>query len=180
MTTGDATTSWQTRGKWEERRQRTRGTGPRWALRSGGKFKRTRGGGIDVTTSLQTRDFCDGGKSNGDGDGDGDGDGKCHTLPSRVFGGECTDHVAEAVAALIADDADGGNSGVAIVGRASLVARDRLIINSIVYLLSTLLYFLPLLGTNIVTHHGVSQSLLVISVSVCIQASKSIPVCVQG
>jgi hypothetical protein len=29
---------------------------------------------------------------------------------------------AEAVAVLIADDADGGNSGVAIVGRASLLA----------------------------------------------------------
>jgi hypothetical protein len=32
------------------------------------------------------------------------------------------DLVAEAVAALIADDADGGNSSVAIVGRASLTA----------------------------------------------------------
>ena len=46
--------------------------------------------------------------------------------------------MAEAVAALIADDANGGNSGVAIVGRASLVAGDRLIINSI-FLLPTLL-----------------------------------------
>ena len=53
-----------------------------------------------------------------------------------------------AVAALIADDADGGNSGVTIVGRASLVAGGGLIVNSIVYLLSAL-YFLCLLGTNI-------------------------------
>ena len=45
---------------------------------------------------------------------------------------------AEAAAALIADDADGSNSGVAIVGRASLTAGGGLIINSIVYLLSTL------------------------------------------
>jgi hypothetical protein len=45
---------------------------------------------------------------------------------------------AEAVAALIADDADGGNSDVTIVGRASLTAGGGLIKNSIVYLLSTL------------------------------------------
>ena len=40
---------------------------------------------------------------------------------------------AEAAAALIVDDADGGNS-VAIVGRASLTAGGGLIIKSIVYL----------------------------------------------
>jgi hypothetical protein len=34
---------------------------------------------------------------------------------------------AEALAALIADDANGGNSGVAIVGSASLMAGDGLI-----------------------------------------------------
>jgi len=45
---------------------------------------------------------------------------------------------AEAAAALIADDADGSNSGVAIVGRASLTAGGGLIFNSIVFLLSTL------------------------------------------
>jgi hypothetical protein len=47
---------------------------------------------------------------------------------------------AEAVATLIVDDADGGNSGVTIVGRASLslAAGGGLINNSIVYLLSTL------------------------------------------
>ena len=44
---------------------------------------------------------------------------------------------AEALAALIADDADGGNSGVTIVGRASLAAEGGLIINYIVYLLLT-------------------------------------------
>ena len=53
----------------------------------------------------------------------------------------------------------------------------RLIISSIVYLLSTLC-FLPLLGTNIVTPQGVCQSLLVIPVF--IWGSNSIPVCVQG
>jgi hypothetical protein len=35
--------------------------------------------------------------------------------------------VAEALAALIADDADGGNIGVAIVGSASLAAGDGVI-----------------------------------------------------
>jgi hypothetical protein len=45
---------------------------------------------------------------------------------------------AEAAATLIADDADGGNSGIPIVGRASLTAGNGLIINSIVYLMSTL------------------------------------------
>ena len=62
-------------------------TGPRWALRSGGRVKRTRGGGIDTTTSRQMRDFCCGSKSNGNGDGNGDG--KCQALPSQVFGGDC-------------------------------------------------------------------------------------------
>jgi len=45
---------------------------------------------------------------------------------------------AEAAAALIADDTNGGNSGVTIIVRASLAAGGGLIINSIVYLLSTL------------------------------------------
>ena len=43
-----------------------------------------------------------------------------------------------AVAVIIADDADGSNSGVTIVGRASLTAGGGLIVNSIVYLLLTL------------------------------------------
>jgi hypothetical protein len=84
-------TSWQTRGKWEERHQRTRGDGASigrgCALRGEGRVKRTRGGGIDATTSWQTRDNHGGGKSDGDGamamvmatrnagEGDGDGDG---------------------------------------------------------------------------------------------------------
>jgi hypothetical protein len=74
--TDDTTTSRQTRGKWEERRQRTRGDGASMGvLRSRGKVERTRGGGIDATTSRRTRDFCGGGESNGIGDGNGDG--KC-------------------------------------------------------------------------------------------------------
>jgi len=43
--------------------------------------------------------------------------------------------VAEAAAGLIVDDAIGGNSGVAIVGSASLAAGGRVIINSILYFL---------------------------------------------
>ncbi len=58
-TTGDATTSWRTRGKREERHQRTRGDGALIGrgceLRGGGRVKRTRGGGIDATTSRQMR-----------------------------------------------------------------------------------------------------------------------------
>ncbi len=42
--------------------------------------------------------------------------------PSRDLAATALALKAEAVAALIADDADGGNSGVAIVGRASLAA----------------------------------------------------------
>ena len=109
---------------------------PRWALRSGGRVERTRGGGIDATTIRGTRDFCGGGKSNGDGDGNGNG--KCRAPLSRNLAATALVLAAEAAAALIADDADGGNSGVTIVGRASLVAGGGLIINSIVYLLSTL------------------------------------------
>jgi hypothetical protein len=62
------------RGKWEEMHQRTRGGG---ALISsgygGGRVERTRGGGVDTPTSLQTRDN----HGDGEGEGDGDGDGKC-------------------------------------------------------------------------------------------------------
>ena len=42
--------------------------------------------------------------------------------PSRDLAATALALAAEAAATLIADDADGGNSGVAIVGRASLVA----------------------------------------------------------
>ncbi len=72
-------------------------------MRSGGRVERTRGGGINETTILRTRDFC-----------------------------------AEAADVLIADDTGGSNSGVTIVGRASFAAGGRLMINYIVYLLSTL------------------------------------------
>ena len=94
-------------------------------LRSRGRVERTRGGGIDALTSRQTRDFCGGGESNGDGDGDGDG--KCRAPLSRNLAATALVLAAEAAAALIADDADGGNSGVAIVGRASLAAGGGLI-----------------------------------------------------
>ena len=119
MITDNATTSRRTRGKWEERRQRTRGDGASMGiLRSRGRVERTRGGGIDGTTSRQTRDFCGGGESNGDSNGNGDG--KCRAPLSRNLAATALVLTAEAAAALIADDADGGNSGVAIVGRASL------------------------------------------------------------
>jgi hypothetical protein len=59
-----------------------------------------------------------GGKSNGDGDGNGE----CRVPPSRDLAATAPVLAAEAVAALIADDADGGNSGVAIVGSVSLAA----------------------------------------------------------
>ena len=124
--TDDGTTSRQTRGKWEERRQRTRGDGALMGvLRSRGRVERTRGGGIDATTSRRTRDFCGGGESNGDGDGNGDG--KCRAPLSRNLAATALVLAAEAAAALIADDADGGNSGVAIVSRVSLAAGGGLI-----------------------------------------------------
>jgi hypothetical protein len=54
-TTGDATTSRQTRGKQEERHQRTRcdgaSIGRGCAFRGGGRVERMRGGGINATTS---------------------------------------------------------------------------------------------------------------------------------
>ena len=113
VTTGDATTSRQTRGKREERRQRTRGDGASigrgCVLRGGGRVERMRGGGINATTSRQTKDYRGGSKS----DGDGNGDGECRTPPSRDFA---------ATALILADNANGGNSSVAIVGSASLIA----------------------------------------------------------
>jgi hypothetical protein len=114
-TTGDATTSQQTRGKQEERHQRTRGNG---ALIGGGRVERMRGGGINATTSRQTRDYQAGGKSHANGDGDGE----CRAPPSRDLAATALVLAAEAAAALIADNADGAKSGVAIVGSASLVA----------------------------------------------------------
>ncbi len=77
-----------------------------------------RGGGISTTTSLRTRDYHGGSKSNEDGNDDG----KCRAPPSRDLVVTALVHATEAAAVLIADDADGGNSGVAIIGSASLVA----------------------------------------------------------
>ena len=63
--------------------QRTRGGG---ALISsgygGGRVERTRGGGVDMTTSWQTRDNHGG----GEGEGDGDGDGKCRAAAITGLG----------------------------------------------------------------------------------------------
>ena len=84
-----------------------------YALRGGGRVKRTRGGGINATTSRQTRDDP-GGKS------DGDGDGKCRAPPSRDLAATTLVLAAEAATVLIVDDADGRNSGIAIIGSASL------------------------------------------------------------
>jgi len=75
-----------------------------------------RGGGINATTSHQTKDYRSSGKSNGEGDGDGE----CRAPPLRAT---ALVLAAEAAAKLIADDADGGNSSVAIIGSASLAAR---------------------------------------------------------
>jgi hypothetical protein len=82
-TTGNVTTSWHTRGKREERHQRTRGDGASigqgYALRGVGSVVRMRGGGINATTSRQTRDYRGGGKS----DGNSNGGGECRAPPSR-------------------------------------------------------------------------------------------------
>ena len=77
-----------------------------------------RGGGINATTSHQTRDYSGGGKS----DSNGDGDGECRASPSQDLAATALVLAAKALALLIADDANGGNIGVAIVGSASLVA----------------------------------------------------------
>jgi hypothetical protein len=64
------------------------------------------------------RDYCGGCKS----DGNGNGDGECHAPPSRDLTATALVLAAEAAATLIADKADGGNSGVAIISSASLAA----------------------------------------------------------
>jgi hypothetical protein len=64
-----------------------------------------KGRGINATTSQQMRDHPCGGKS----DGDGDGDKKCRALPSRDLAATVLVLTAEAVAAPIAEDANGGN-----------------------------------------------------------------------
>jgi len=75
-----------------------------------------RGGGINVTTSRRTRDYRGVGKS----DGNGDGDRECCVPPSWDLAATALVLAAKAAAALIADNADGGNSSVVIVGSASL------------------------------------------------------------
>jgi hypothetical protein len=109
----------------KEKRQQTRGDGASigqgCALRGGGRVERMRGGGINATTSRRTRDYHGGSK------GDGDGNRECRAPPSRDLAATALVLAAEAAAALIADDAIGGNSGVAIVGSASLAAGGRVI-----------------------------------------------------
>ena len=121
-TTGNVTTSQRTRGKREERCQWTRGDGALigqdCTLRGGGRVERMRGGGINTTTSHRTRDYHGGGKS----DSDGNGDGECRARPSRDLAATALVLAAEAVAALIADDADSGNTGVTIISSTSLAA----------------------------------------------------------
>jgi len=82
-----------------------------------------RGGGINATTSRRTRDYRGGSKS----DGDGDGDRECRVPPSRDLVATTLVPAAEAAATLIAGDAIGSNSGVAIVGSTSLAAEGRVI-----------------------------------------------------
>ena len=71
------------RGKREEMRQRTRG-GVALIGRGcgGGRVERTRGGGVDTTTSRQTRDNHGG----GEGEGEGGGDGKCRATAITGLG----------------------------------------------------------------------------------------------
>ena len=119
-TTYNMATSRKKIGKWEERCQRTRGNGALigqgCALRGRGRVERMSGRGIDTTASWQTRDDRGGGESNGDGNGNG----KCRAPPSRDLATTALVLAAEAAAALISDNADGGTGGVAIIGRASL------------------------------------------------------------
>ena len=72
-----------------------------------------------MTTSQQTRGNHGGGNSNGNG---GNSNGKFRAPPSRDLRTTALLVLAaEAVATLIADDANGGNGSIAIIGRASLV-----------------------------------------------------------
>jgi hypothetical protein len=62
------------------------------------------------------RDDRGSGKSNGNGNGNGE----CRAPPSRDSAATALVLLAEVSAELIADDANGGNIGVAIVGSTSL------------------------------------------------------------
>ena len=90
-------------------------------LRGGGRVERMRGGGINATTSRRTKDY------RGSSKGNSDGDRECRALPSWDLAATALVLTAEAAAVLIADDAIGGNSGVVIVGSASLTAGGRVI-----------------------------------------------------
>ena len=92
-------------------------------MRGGGRLERMRVRGINPTTSRQMRDDRGGSKS----DGDGNGDRKCRTPPSRDLAATALVLAAEATVVLVGDDADGGNSGVAIAGSATLAAGGRVI-----------------------------------------------------
>ena len=87
-------------------------------MRGGGRAKRTKGGGIDATTSLQTRYDCGTSKS----DGNGNGNRKCRAPPSQDLVATALVLVAKAAAALNVDNADSGNSCVPIIGNASLAS----------------------------------------------------------
>jgi hypothetical protein len=106
-TRGNATTSQQTRGKREEMHQQTKGDGALigqgCVLRGGGRVNRTRGGGIDTTTSWKMRG------NRGSSNGNSDGNMKCRAPPSHDLATIALVLTAEAAAALIADDANGGN-----------------------------------------------------------------------
>jgi len=80
-----------------------------------------RGGGINATTSRRTRGYHGGSK------GDVDGDRECRAPSSRDLVATALVLAAEAAAALIADNAIGGNSGVAIIGSVSFAAGGRVI-----------------------------------------------------
>jgi hypothetical protein len=66
-------------------------------------------------------------ENRGGSKGDGDGDRECRAPPSRDLAATALVLAAEAAAALIADEAIGGNSGVTIIGSASLAAGGRVI-----------------------------------------------------
>jgi len=100
-----------------------------------------RGGDVDTTTSRQRRDNHGG----GEGEGDGDGDRKCCATAITGLGERPPRSLrlklwlrsaamaaalvlaAEAVTKLKADDANGGDNGITIVGCACLLAGGGLI-----------------------------------------------------
>jgi len=152
----------------EEMRQRTRG-GEALISRGcgGGRVERTRGGGVNTTTSRQTtRD------NHGDdeGEGDGDGDGKCRAAAFTGLGERPPSSLRlrlwmrsrqrrrrpwSSRLRLRPRSRQMTPTAATAVSPSSVARLSR---RGADYLLSTL-YFVPLLGINIVTHHGVSHSL---------------------